>query len=197
MKIDNALPENDQTSLSTLRSLQRNSLKGLFATLDPPSLETLDGEYDAELLQQGNRFQTQIVNFIFSVKKNWIGKAFEAQSKDRGVGYNCFREGEQGDVYSDLPMSIYVGTSQMDGRPSVILDYGKTTRLIGRMMIGEVRRYSAGVLLGFGTIGPVIGRKHRFQRSVPFALVGPIRPLQIISFRATISSADRKVRDSF
>ena len=80
-------------ALDSLRKLEKPELKTTFQRCKPPAMESLVGEFDAELLHQGGPLAGLVTKVVFGTSGNWIGKAFSPISADTGVGYNCFQSG--------------------------------------------------------------------------------------------------------
>ena len=104
----------------------------------------------------------------------WLGKAYTPLSHTKGDGYNCWRR-PGGKVDRYMRFSTEMGTSLIDGKPSLLMYYGAYHhRFIPEgqknTLIDEIRKLADGVYLGVGTVELKDGK-----RSDPghFALVGP------------------------
>lgn len=105
----------------------------------------------------------------------WLGKAFWPLSKTKGDGYNVYRR-PGGKVERYMRFATEMGTSLIDGKPSLLMYYGAYhLRLIPEgqenMLIDEIRKLADGIYLGVGTVPLPDG-----SRTPPghFALVGPV-----------------------
>lgn len=178
IRYETAAPTDDQLvlALDTVRSADRFSLKQIYRTLPAPDLDHFFGEFDAELLDQGNWLVTQVVSHSFSLRGHWIGKAFQTDKEERGNGYNCFLK--KGTIQRGLEMDTRVGESLLDGGPALLIEYrSRHGGLIG-WLDGEVRELALGVWLGMGIFGPRMRTVRGLRRVIPFALLGPTRPFQ-------------------
>lgn len=162
--------------LQALRETDRLGLRKLFHTLEPPQMDCLVGEYDAELLSQGGPISRLVTGRAFGIHGDWFGKAFYAISDSKGVGYNCFRSSDV--VLRKLHMDTAIRTSTMDSGRSLMIRYHAKNKGIIRWLYGEIRQITPNVMLGIGVFGPRIGRRDICRRKIPFVLVGPCRDYQ-------------------
>lgn len=169
------LPTQVQQRIIELRGYDRRTVKVLYRSLSAPPLEELNGEYHAELLHQGDRFSDWLTRGIFRMAgKHWAGKAFQAIGPDRGCGYNWFLEPQS--IRRKLPMKTSLGEATVAVGSAVIVDYSQNSNLILRSMRDEIRKWDDGLYVGFGQIGPRLGKRHGLCRLIPFLLAGPVRP---------------------
>jgi hypothetical protein len=129
----------------------------------------MDGEYRAEMLDQGCRAWTQGSLLVVNLPGRWIAKAFAPTEGGEGAGYNAFVRGAR--VVHDVRMRTYVGPSTYDGRPSYHLDYSAYNGGFVGTMHDEIRRLSGDLYLGIGEVG-----WRRMRRPGPFLLQGPVAP---------------------
>ena len=141
----------------------------LFSTLPAPSVEEMDGEYRAEMLDQGSRVWTLKSLLTVNAPGRWIAKAFKPTSSSEGSGYNAFVRGSR--IVRDVRMRTYVGPSAYDRRSSYHLDYSAHHRGYVGTMHDEIRKVCDGLYLGVGEVGwgPL-------RRPSPFLLQGPMAP---------------------
>lgn len=159
----------EQGQLNELLQLDRFRLKMMYWELPTPAIGEVAGEYDAQLLDQGDRVGTLVTRKLFGSKGPWLGKAFRPLSNTEGEGYNAFGSAE--DRQALLPMDTYIDHSNIVPGYSYILDYqGKNWGPI-RWLRGELRTVSPSVLLGMGTFGPRRRSLHKLRRVIPFVLV--------------------------
>lgn len=177
MRIEHELSAEQDDCLAQLRALGRSDLKGLFRELPPPKLQDCVGEFEAELLCQGGSFSELLTRRLLNSYGKWIGKAFEPTSDDAGFGYTCFGKGDR--VVANLPSTIRLGPSLTGAGTAMLIEY-PASRGMARLMADEVRQMCPGLLLGIGTYGLKLGKKDRWRRKMPFALLGPVRPLQLL-----------------
>ncbi len=184
--IDDRLPAIDlnknlehERVLRTIRSTHRSNLKQLFCALSPPRMESLVGEYDAELLDQGGLVRNVLTRNIFRMKGTWLGKAFQPLGLTQGVGYNLFVT--HGTIARRLPMDTTVSKSILDNRYSLRISYDAKSQGLIRGLVGEVRQVTDNVLFGIGVFGPSPGIRKTWGRKIPFLLIGPKRGYQRLS----------------
>ena len=163
------LSEGELVQLDELLKLDRFRLKMVYWGLPTPAMADVAGEYDAQLLDQGDRFGAFLTRRAFGSKGPWIGKAFRPLSHADGEGYNAF--GTVEDRKALLPMDTYIDHSKIVPGNSYILDYRSKNRGPIRWLRGELRQVSSNVLLGMGTFGPWARRLHKLRRVIPFVLV--------------------------
>lgn len=163
-------------ALERLTSVDRRTLKVIFRGLDAAALGATQGEYEAVMLHQGGRLGAVLTQGLFGLKGKWTGKAFRPLSDDSGEGYNTFLRA--GGSLQALPMDTSIGPSAIDGRPSFLLNYQAKNSGPIRWLVGELRTYQPGVLLGMGTFGPRQPQLRKWRRIIPFALLGPVREYQ-------------------
>ena len=184
--IDDRLPaiglkKNDEHErvVCAIRNTHRSNLKQMFCALSPPRMESLVGEYDAELLDQGGLVRNALTRSIFAMKGTWLGKAFQPLGMSEGVGYNLFRT--HGTVVRRLPMDTTITKSILDDRYSLQISYDAKSQGLVRGLVGEIRQVTTNVLFGIGVFGPSPGIRKTWGRKIPFLLIGPNRRYQRIS----------------
>lgn len=150
--------------------LSTRELLALFATLEAPGLEEMQGEYAAHLLMQPSRIAALVGGAaVDNPFRNWLCKAFRPVDGQTGRGYNTFLQG--GKVVQRYPMLTLIAPSRFDGRPAYQLVYRHFHSMCGSVhMVDEVRRAAPGLYLGIGTYGFT-----QAQRRIPypFLLQGP------------------------
>ena len=106
----------------------------------------------------------------------WLGKAYFPLSHSKGDGYNRWRR-PGGTVERNLRFSTEMGTSVIDGKPSLLMYYGAYARAEKRdepsTLVDEIRKLADGIFLGMGTVENEDG-----TRSDPghFVMAGPVAP---------------------
>ena len=164
LDIRESSPATSSPSLDDLCRMPRKQLKFLFCDLEPPSMEEMNGEYHAVLLDQGAAAAQILVRFLANLRGIWVGKAFSPISEHEGRGYNSFRT--RRGVQRRMRMRTAIRPSALHDGNSYTLDYrGLNWGLIGTM-VDEVRRVSPGLYLGFGGV-PI-------RSNMYFALSGPV-----------------------
>lgn len=157
----------DITALSTEQLVER------FATLPCPTIDELDGEYDAKLLRQPNLPAALSGRLaVDNPLSPWQAKAFRPVDEETGRGYNTFRR--LGRTVQRYPMHTMIAPSRFDGLPAYQLIYRAYESLCGTInMVDEVRRIADGTYLGIGTWGFTDAQR---AIALPFLLEGPVRP---------------------
>ena len=150
-------------------------LMALFKALRAPSMEEMNGEFNAAMLTQKNLavdLGWRLVVYNPAWPGIWVGKAFRPLSATEGRGYNYFRQGSE--IIQRFPMKTVIAPSRYDRKPAFQLIYRAYHSFCGMVnMVDEVRRISAGRYLLIGTAG--FTRKQR-QFDSFFLLDGPVRP---------------------
>ena len=163
-------------ALRAIRNAHRTSLRALFCVSPPPQLDSLVGEYDAELLDQGSWVSNVTMKSLFRTQGAWLGKAFHPVGQTTGVGYNVFRS--RGSVVRKLPMDTQITESALDPGLCLRISYRGKNEGIVEGLTGEVRQVTTNVMIGIGVFGPRIGGRDLWRRKIPFLLVGPRRTFQ-------------------
>lgn len=136
-----------------LRNLDRKTneeLENLFRKGDIPTYDDVEGE-TLGMFIGWNRDNPWMVNFLVkllfdSPVGRWTGKEFTESfdSKKRGKGINLF------DNYlfpKRFPFDTYITPAELDGEPSMSLDYRPYFSLMSRL-VDYVRLIKPGVVLG-------------------------------------------------
>lgn len=165
--------------LQSLRGADRLTLRKLFHTLSPPAMDSLAGEFDAELLNQGGPILNLLTERLFAMHGNWMGKAFKPVCENTGVGYNYFESG--GKAVHKLLMTTAIEKSTLDEGMSLKISYKTKNRGPISWLFGEVRQVTPNVMLGTGIFGPAVGSRDVSRRKIPFLLVGPCRSYQYLA----------------
>lgn len=165
----------DLKQLSVQQSLE------LFKKLAAPTIEEMNGEYAATLLQQPSKFATLAGQVsVLNPLMPWLCKAFRPVDEEYGRGYNTFRL--MGRVIQRFPMQTLIAPSRYDGKPAYQLVYRAYNSLCGDIhMVDEVRRVSPGLYLGIGTWGFTDAQR---QIALPFMLEGTT-----VAYRGDIGTA--------
>ncbi len=177
MAITTELSSAEQRVLDWFRGAERSAVRHEFRSLPPPQMDRLEGEFEAELLDQAGRFCNLLTRGIFASYGQWIGKAFRPLGDNVGVGYNFFQDGPK--TVPSLLMDWRIAKSTLDDGQSLIINYRERNRGIIRWLTGELREAHPRIWVGIGTFGPKLGRRDAWRRRIPFLLVGPCRPYQL------------------
>ncbi len=184
MSIEGPFTSEQQKCLARLRVMLRSELRNLFQGLKPPACSELFGEYDAELLNQGNSLTTFFTRLAFSLHGPWTGKAFTPINSTEGVGYNYFQYGPN--TVSKLPLRTRLGKSRIDDGESLFIRYDDLNKGIARWLVGELRQIDDSFILGYGTFGPKIGKSKGLCRQIPFVMMGPRREYRVEFMRVLV-----------
>jgi hypothetical protein len=163
------LGDGERQRLSAIMDTKRFALKRMYCQLPTPKVEEVRGQYEASLLDQGDRLGGLLTRLAFCTRGTWLGKAFRPLSTEHGEGCNAFGSVEFPRIA--LPMDTYIDRSIIAPGVSYILDYRMKNRGPIRWLRGELRTISSEILLGFGTFGPREKGWHRLRRVIPFVLV--------------------------
>jgi hypothetical protein len=156
--------------LDGLRQVPRGEMPKVFRNLEAPTLNEMNGEYDAVLLHQGHWIANRVVPMLFNLNGIWLRKGYVPLNASEGRGYNVFRRG--GRICHRFTMQTFVGKSRLVRGESFFLNYRPfNDGLIGRL-VGELRRFAPGLYVGIGVLGPVFMGRFYYRR-FPFALIGP------------------------
>ncbi len=184
MSIEGPFTAQQQKCLGRLRGMLRSELRNLFKSLKPPACSELVGEYDAELLNQGNRLTSFFTRLAFNIHGPWTGKAFNPINSTEGIGYNCFRYGPN--TVSKLPLRTHLGKSRVDDGESLFIRYNDLNKGIIRWLVGELRQIDDSFILGYGTFGPKVGKSKGLCRQIPFVMIGPRREYRVDFMRVLL-----------
>lgn len=163
----------DRLTPDSLRSMPTSELVELFAELDAPPLEAMDGDYSSELLRQPTAIATVLGRATVDRPLwRWRSKGFRPLDARTGRGYNSFTVGSR--VVQRYPMQTRLGPSRFDGRPAYHLLYPAFRSTCGAIgMVDELRVAGDGVFLGIGTWGFSDAQRHV---PLPFLLRDTGRP---------------------
>jgi hypothetical protein len=177
MQLPQVFSEEQRQAVQRLRRVDRRRLKTIFAESTAPNMSDMCGEYNAQLLHQGNAAGELLTKVLFGSSGDWIGKAFHPLGDEHGIGYNCFVDG--GRVRARLHMDTVIAESRLYDGKSLIIDYRKKNWGLIYWLVGEIRQVVPGVFLGMGVYGPRIGMRDLMRRKIPFMMVGPVRDYQV------------------
>ena len=161
---------NTKAKTHELDDFDTHELLEIFKRLDAPSIDEMNGEYQARLLKQPSLLASFIGYLsVGNPFKKWLCKAFRPVSETHGRGYNTFKVGSK--IIQQFPMMTLIAPSRFDGKPSYHLVYRDFESMCGDInMVDEVRVYAPGVYLGIGTWGFTDTQR---KTALPFILTGP------------------------
>jgi len=160
-----------KATLEDIRKLSKAEVFQLYYAASAPSFHDFRGEFaavtvDVGILAYGAAYFTH----HFFGPGRWEGKAFNPSGKERGYGYNIFRDAG-GKVYRTRKMDTEIGPSDYDGKPAFKLNYGSYNSGSVQSMRDEIRRINDRLFLGLGYMALGGGKIN----PAPFALVGPAK----------------------
>ncbi len=158
--------------IAELRRLSRKELKRYFERLPVPSIDEIEGEYRALLLNQGHWFANVLTRLLVNRGGHWVGKAFQPASETGGYGYNIFRT--RSGVRRSFRMHTYLREREAAPGYRYTIEYGETNSGTVGTIFDEVRRVVPGLYLGLGSVHLFGGRIFKRPRKVLFALAGPV-----------------------
>ncbi|MCB0221340.1 MAG: hypothetical protein KDH09_16710 [Chrysiogenetes bacterium] len=160
-----------------LRKMPREDLVILFKELPSPSLEEMNGEFAATLLDQGAAWENLVGKLAINLPGKWRSKAFLPVSSSASRGYNGFVL--RGRDVRRFQMRTSVGASKLTTGESYHLDYSTYNGGYIGTMRDEVRKVDEHLYLGIGRVGFT---KWERRRLLPFLLEGPDRPFDMRPF---------------
>lgn len=166
------MTESQSYTANDLLRLPFGAVMDVFHSLPAATVEEMNGEYRAELLDQGPPALLWLAMWVVHLKGRWLAKAFTPEGPDGGRGYNVFIIGDR--VVRGTRMRTSVGPSRHDSKPSLHLDYSAYMKGPLGTMRDEIRRVADGLYLGVGTAGYT----RWMRRPFPFLLEGPVAPFQ-------------------
>jgi len=160
-----------KATLEDIRKLSKAEVFQLYYAASAPSFHDFRGEFaavtvDVGILAYGAAYFTH----HFFGPGRWEGKAFNPSGKERGYGYNIFRDAG-GKVYRTRKMDTEIGPSDYDGKPAFKLNYGSYNSGSVQSMRDEIRRINDHLFLGLGYMALGGGKIN----PAPFVLIGPAK----------------------
>ena len=172
--------------------MSREAALDLWTSLPAPTLDELDGEYTGSVHDGGDPVvrEAKAEFFCHSPRGFWLGKAYQpgddgkgaGKGAGKGEGHNLYRDPD-GTVQRHLRFATEIGSSTVDGRPSLIMTYRAFGNEAGAMdLVDEIRCLGDGVYLGVYTCtvdlpGFSIKKPGQARSELDlFALTGPNGP---------------------
>jgi hypothetical protein len=122
---------------SQLLSMRGSELEALFASADAGTIPVGTGTGQA-LMATGSVIARPLMALIRLVA--WRGKEFDAQGRTLRNLISPF-------ALRAVTAGVYIGESRLDGRPCIVLDYSKTSRVAGWVR-DEIREVEPGLYVG-------------------------------------------------
>lgn len=160
-----------KATLEDIGKLDKAEILQLYYAASAPSFHDFRGEFAAVTVDVGILASSAAYfTHHFFGPGRWEGKAFNPSEKDRGYGYNIFRDAG-GKVYRTRRMDTEIGPSDYDGKPAFKLNYGAYNTGTVHSMRDEIRRINDHLFLGLGYMALGGGKIN----PAPFALIGPAK----------------------
>ncbi len=163
--------EEDWT-LGRLLALGQTEIVELWKRCPAATLEEMNGLFLGLIPNADDAVaRERIDRFMYdenSVRGYWIGKAYKRTSETTGEGYNRWRH-PGGKFVHGQRFATEMGTSFVDGRPSLIMYYEAYNP--GLRLVDEIRKLDDNIYLGIGTTPQPDGSRKLFGH---FAYIGPI-----------------------
>lgn len=160
-------------SMEKILKLNRAQLFDIWKKLPAVSMREMNGHYTGLVPNAGKPSeQAQTTSFMYnedSVRGYWLGKAYKAHSDTKGEGYNRWRFPE-GKVVRNLRFGTEMGTSLIDGKPSLMMYYGAFNPESD--LVDEIRKLDEYVYIGVGTREAADGKRTDPVGGI-FMLLGP------------------------
>jgi hypothetical protein len=136
----------------------------IWKSLPAPPFGEMNGEYAGHYLPNYNDVYKQFVaaglDNINSPTGLWLGKAYMPLGQASGEGYNVWKRPD-GTVERRIRYTTHIGTSRVDGRLALVMNYASFNRTVGALSaspawegdtIDEVRKLADGIYVGVGTL---------------------------------------------
>lgn len=159
-------------TIAKVMDLSKEQAIELWRTLPAADIQKMNGEFCGLVPnprdEEARKRTAEVMFNESSVNGYWLGKAYRPTGDNKGEGYNHWRK-LGGKVVRNLRFGTEMGTSLIDGKPSLIMRYGDYN--VGNTLVDEIRQLDDNLYIGAATTELPDG-----SRTVPghFALAGPI-----------------------
>ena len=168
-KILGVLPE--KATIDDVKKLSKADVFQLYHAASAPSFQDFNGEYTAATVDVGIMATSAgYYTHHFFGPGHWEGKAFNPLEKDKGYGYNIFKDAA-GKIYRTRKMDTRIGPSDYDGKPSFKLNYSAYNSGTVNSMRDELRKINNNLFIGLGYMAIGGGSIN----PAPFVLMGPAK----------------------
>jgi hypothetical protein len=160
-----------KATIDDIKKLSKAEVFQLFYAASEPSFQELKGEYIAATIDVGIMATSAgYYTHHFFGPGRWEGKAFNPIEKDKGYGYNIFKDTE-GKIYRTRKMDTEIGLSTQDGKPAFKINYSAYNSGTVHSMRDEIRKINDHLFIGIGYMGLGGGSIN----PAPFVLMGPAK----------------------
>jgi hypothetical protein len=166
-----AVDETSEWTLERVLALSRDEIIALWKAAPAADMAELNGHYMGLVPNAGDPERRAATDARMYDENSdigfWLGKAYQPTTATTGEGYNRWRY-PGGKVVRNMQFATEMGTSLIDGKPSLLMYYGAYND--ESTLIDEIRKLDDYVYLGVGTTEREDG-----GRSEPghFMLLGP------------------------
>lgn len=168
-KILGVLPQ--KATIDDIKKLSKADVFQLYYAASVPSFQDFKGEYAAATVDVGIMATSAgYYTHHFFGPGHWEGKAFYPLEKDKGYGYNIFKDAS-GKIHRTRKMDTQIGPSDYDGKPAFKLNYGAYNSGTVKSMRDELRKINDNLFLGLGYMALGGGSIN----PAPFVLMGPAK----------------------
>ena len=161
----------ERATIDDIKKLSKAEVFQLFYAASEPSFQELKGEYIAATIDVGIMATSAgYYTHHFFGPGHWEGKAFYPFEKNKGYGYNIFKDAG-GKIYRTRKMDTEIGPSDQDGKSAFKLNYGAYNSGTVRSMRDELRKINDNLFLGLGSMALGGGSIN----PAPFVVMGPAK----------------------
>lgn len=161
----------EKATIEDIKKLGKADVFQLFYAASVPSFQDFKGEYVAATIDVGIMAASAgyYTHHVFGPGR-WEGKAFYPFEKDKGSGYNIFKDAG-GKLYRTRKMDTQIGPSDHDGKSSFKLNYSAYNSGTVQSMRDELRKINDNLFIGLGYMALGGGKIN----PAPFVVIGPAK----------------------
>jgi hypothetical protein len=161
----------EKATIDDIKKLSKAEVFQLYYAASAPSFEDFKGEYTAATVDVGIMATSAgYYTHHFFGPGHWEGKAFYPFEKNKGYGYNIFKDAG-GKIYRTRKMDTEIGPSDQDGKSAFKLNYGAYNSGTVQSMRDELRKINDNLFLGLGYMALGGGSIN----PAPFVVIGPAK----------------------
>ncbi len=140
----------EKATIDDIKKLSKADVFQLYYAASAPSFQDFNGEYIAATVDVGIMATSAgYYTHHFFGPGRWEGKAFYPFEKNKGYGYNIFKDAA-GKIYRTRKMDTEIGLSDHDGKPAFKLNYGAYNSGTVHSMRDELRKINDNLFIGLG-----------------------------------------------